>query len=65
MTRDSDSLFDRMYQHIIVILALNTNEQMLTWQYILVAYCQKPALELLRLHQGEDEQTWGKDGYHL
>jgi hypothetical protein len=54
-----------MYQHIIVILALNTNEQMLTWQYILVAYCQKPALELLRLHQGEDEQTWGKDGYHL
>jgi len=64
MTRDSDSLFDRMYQHIIVILALNTKEQMLTWQYILVVYCQLEALalELLRLHRGEDEQTfWGQD----
>lgn len=64
MTKDSDSLFDRMYQHIIVLLVLNTNEQMLTWQYILVVYCQLEAfaLELLRLHRGEDEQTfWGKD----
>ena len=37
---------------------------MLTWQYILVAYCQREALalELLRLYQGEDVQTfWGKD----
>jgi len=36
---------------------------MLTWQYILVAYSQLEALalELLRLHQGEDEQTfWGR-----
>lgn len=64
MTKYSDSLFDRIYQHIIVILALDTKEQMLTWQYILVAYCQLEALalELLRLHRGEDEQTfWRKD----
>jgi len=28
-----------MYQRVIVILALNTQEQMLSWHYILVAYC--------------------------
>ena len=63
MTSDTGSLFDRMYQHIIIILALNTNEQIRTWQYILVAYCQLEALalELLRLHQGEDEQTFWRN----
>src|SRR5712691_11013093 len=63
MATDPNSVFDRMYQHIILILALNTREQMLTWQYILVAYCQLEALalELLRLHRGEDVQTfWGQ-----
>ncbi len=62
MIRDHASMFDRMYQHVILILALNTREQMLTWQYILVAYCQLEALalDLLRLHRGEDEQVfWG------
>ena len=46
MTRDTASLFERMYQYIIVMLALNTREEMLTWQYILVAYCQLEALAL-------------------
>ncbi len=48
----SASVFDRMYQHIMLILALNTREQMLIWQHILVAYCQREALalELLRLY---------------
>jgi hypothetical protein len=64
MATEPDSVFDRMYQHIIIILALNTREEMLTWQYILVVYCQLEALalEMLRLHWGEDVQTfWGKD----
>jgi hypothetical protein len=63
MIKGPDSLFERIYQHNIVILALNTTEQMLTWQYILVAYCQLEALalDLLRLHRGEDDKTfWGK-----
>jgi hypothetical protein len=60
MVRDSDSMFDRMYQQIMCILALNTREQVLTWQYILVSYChlEALALELLRLQQGADEQTF-------
>jgi hypothetical protein len=37
MNHDSDSMFSRMYQDMICILALNTGEQMRTWQYILVA----------------------------
>jgi hypothetical protein len=49
-----------MYQQVITILALNTREQVWTWQYILVAYSQLEALalDLLRLHQGKDEQTF-------
>ena len=60
MVRDSDLMFDRMYQQIMCILALNTREQALTWQYILVSYChlEALALELLRLHQGTGEQTF-------
>jgi hypothetical protein len=46
MTRDPGSLFDRMCQRVIVILALNTHEQMLSWHYILMAYCQLEALTL-------------------
>jgi len=63
MTSGSESIYGRLFQTIIPILALNTKEQMITWQYILVAYCQLEALalELLRLHQSEDEKTfWGK-----
>jgi hypothetical protein len=63
MTSAPHWMFDRMYQQIICILALNTSEQVRTWQYILVAYSQLEAfaLELLRLHKGEDEQTfWGR-----
>jgi hypothetical protein len=64
VTRDTVPLFERMYQYIISILAFNTHEEMLTWQCILVAYCQLEALalELWRLHKGEDKQTfWEKD----
>ena len=60
---EPDSMFERMHQQVITILALNTSEQMLTWQYILVAYSQLEAfaLELLRLHEGIDEQSfWGR-----
>ena len=32
-------MFHRMYQQIMCILDLNTREQALTWQYILVSYC--------------------------
>jgi hypothetical protein len=64
VTRDTASIFERMYQYIIAILALNTREEMLTWQCILVAYChlEALALELWRLHKGEDRQTfWEKN----
>jgi hypothetical protein len=46
MTRGPGSLFDRMCQRVIVILALNTHEQMLSWHYFLMAYCQLEALTL-------------------
>jgi hypothetical protein len=49
-----------MYQQVITILALNTREQVWTWQYILVAYSQLEALalDLLRLHDGINEETY-------
>jgi len=57
---EPDSVFNRMYHQVITILALNTGPQILTWKYILIAYCQLEALalELLRLHKGTDEQTY-------
>ena len=62
MAEEADSIFGKMYRYVGLILALNTAEQMLTWQYILVAYSQLEALalELQRLYQRKDEQTfWG------
>jgi hypothetical protein len=60
---ESDSIFIKMRNHTWLILALNTDEQVQTWQYILVAYTQLEALalEILRLHQGVDEETFWKD----
>jgi hypothetical protein len=62
MAEEADSIFGKMYRYVSLFLALNTAEQMLTWQYILVAYSQLEALalELQRLYQRKDEQTfWG------
>jgi hypothetical protein len=64
MEEESTSIFDRIYQYTICLLALSTSQQIRTWQFILVAYChlEALALELLRLHEGTDEQTyWESD----
>jgi hypothetical protein len=57
-------MFNKMYLYVTTILAINTGEQTVTWQYILLAYChlEALALDLLRLHEGKDDQTyWASD----
>jgi hypothetical protein len=67
MGEESDSIFNKMRNYTWLILALNTGEQVQTWQYILVAYghLEALALDVLRLHQGIDAETFWKDSHKL
>jgi hypothetical protein len=64
MGEEPASIFERISLYTWTLLGLSTGQQMRTWQYILVAYChlEALALELLRLLEGTDEQTyWASD----
>jgi hypothetical protein len=60
MGEEPESIFGRMYQYTRCLLALGTSQEILTWQFILVAYCQLEALavDLLRIYEGKDERTF-------
>lgn len=60
MGEKPDSIFGRIYQYTRCLLALGTSQQILTWQFILVAYCQLEALavDLLRIYEGKGERTF-------
>jgi hypothetical protein len=67
MGGDPNAMFNGMKQEIFKVLGLNTGEQIVTWQYILVVYSQLEALalDLLRLHRGVDDETFWKDAHRL